>query len=127
MFCRKSLQKIFTWLLTFVLIGCHFTLYSGQNEEKTPKTVYKIVLNEEIMPGAWRLIQTAVEEAEARKVDYILLKINTYGGRLDIADSIRTKMLKAKPICIAFIDNNAASAGALISIACDSILYGYRS
>jgi membrane-bound serine protease (ClpP class) len=47
--------------------------------------------------------------------------MNTYGGMVDVADSIRTKILYyPKPVWV-FIDNNAASAGSLISIACDSI------
>jgi membrane-bound serine protease (ClpP class) len=47
--------------------------------------------------------------------------MNTYGGLLDMADSIRTAILNCKIPVWVFIDNNAASAGALISIACDSI------
>jgi membrane-bound serine protease (ClpP class) len=40
---------------------------------------------------------------------------------LDAADSIRTAILKSDIPVYVFIDNNAASAGALISISCDSI------
>jgi len=47
--------------------------------------------------------------------------MNTYGGLVDAADSIRTVILNSKTPVFVFIDNNAASAGALISIACDSI------
>ena len=83
--------------------------------------VYKIALTQDIMPAAWRLIKDAVQEAEDMEADYIYLLLNTYGGRVDIADSIRTRLLRAKPIVLVHIKNNAASAGALISIACDSI------
>ncbi len=47
--------------------------------------------------------------------------MNTYGGEVSAADSIRTKLLNAKIPVYVFINDNAASAGALISIACDSI------
>ncbi|MBK8875732.1 MAG: S49 family peptidase [Bacteroidetes bacterium] len=40
---------------------------------------------------------------------------------MDAADSIRTRILNSKIPVIAFVDNNAASAGALISIACNEI------
>lgn len=83
--------------------------------------VYVFELNEAIFPAAWRRVKVAVEEADALEVDYIIMHLNTYGGAVDMADSIRTKLLKAKATTISFIDNNAASAGALISIACDSI------
>ena len=47
--------------------------------------------------------------------------MNTYGGTVLDADSIRTKILQSPIPVYVFIDNNAASAGAFISIACDSI------
>jgi membrane-bound serine protease (ClpP class) len=83
--------------------------------------IYYINLSKEIMPAAGRLISKAVNAAEAEEVDILLLNINTYGGRLDVADSIRSRLLYSKAKTVAFINNNAASAGALISLACDSI------
>jgi membrane-bound serine protease (ClpP class) len=50
-----------------------------------------------------------------------LLHLNTFGGELEAADQIRTLLLKCEIPVWVYIDNNAASAGALISIACDSI------
>lgn len=85
------------------------------------KKIYTFDLNEGIFPAAWRKVSRAVEEAEAANVDYIVMQLNTYGGAVDMADSIRTKLLKAKPTTVVLINNNAASAGALISLACDSI------
>ncbi|MCD4770432.1 MAG: nodulation protein NfeD, partial [Bacteroidales bacterium] len=52
---------------------------------------------------------------------YILIHMNTYGGQVDIADSVRTALLNYSKPVIVFIDNQAISAGALISIAADSI------
>lgn len=83
--------------------------------------VYKIDIREEIGPGIVRKVNKAFIEAENLKADAILLHINTYGGLLDAADSIRTRILNSKIPVIAFVDNNAASAGALISIACNEI------
>jgi membrane-bound serine protease (ClpP class) len=85
------------------------------------KIVYYLKLHAEIDKGAARLVKKAVDEAERQKVDYILLDLNTFGGLLDAADEIRSKLLNSKIPTIAWINNNAASAGALISIACDSI------
>ncbi len=88
---------------------------------KANAQVYTFELNEAIFPSAWRKVKKAVEEAESKNVDFIVMKLNTYGGAVDMADSIRTKLMKAKPTTVVLIDNNAASAGALISLACDSI------
>ena len=47
--------------------------------------------------------------------------MNTYGGAVLEADSMRTAILNSTIPVHVFIDVNAASAGALIAIACDSI------
>ena len=83
--------------------------------------VYLFEIHDEIGPGATRITAAAVEEAIAQNADYILLDLNTYGGLVTDADSIRTRLMKCPIPTIVFIRNNAASAGALISIACDSI------
>lgn len=83
--------------------------------------VYVINIKEEIAPPVRRAVQKGFEEAAKIKADLIILHMNTYGGSLDAADSIRTIILTSKIPVWVFIDNNAASAGALISIACDSI------
>lgn len=90
-----------------------------QTTEK--RRVYKFDIKEEIGPPVWRKMQKAFEEAEEWEADLILLHMNTYGGMVIHADSMRTKILNSKIPVWVFIDNNAASAGALISIACDSI------
>ena len=68
-----------------------------------------------------RLTESAIKEAEEKKADYILIDMNTYGGLVLDGDNIRTALLKTKIPTIVFVRNNAASAGALIAIACDSI------
>lgn len=83
--------------------------------------VYQFTINQDIMPSAWRLTKRAFDQAEKMNADYILIRLNTYGGMVPIADSIRTRLINSKIPVLVFIDNNAASAGALISIAADSI------
>ncbi len=89
---------------------------------QTPsKKVHIIEVREEITPGMARKLGRGLDEALASKADLVILHINTYGGMLDAADSMRTRLLKMNIPVVAFIDNNAASAGALISIACNRI------
>ncbi len=85
------------------------------------KIIYTFDIKEEIAPPAWRKTKMALEEANALKADAVIIQMNTYGGAVNDADSIRTKILNSNIPIYVFIDNNAASAGALISIACDSI------
>jgi membrane-bound serine protease (ClpP class) len=83
--------------------------------------VYQFDLKDEINPAAWRYTKKALEEAKNNKSEVLLINMNTYGGMLDYADSIRTAILNTDLKTIVYINNNAASAGALISIACDKI------
>jgi len=62
-----------------------------------------------------------LEKALEADSDYILLDLDTYGGAVDAADSIRSAILRCPVPVAAYINMQAASAGALISIACDSI------
>lgn len=113
-------MKTNTFFLSFILLVFSSALFAAIPTEK--KTiVYKFNIKEEIAPPAWRQTQAAFKQAEEANADYILIHLNTYGGAVDVADKIRTKILESKKPVMVFIDNNAASAGALISIACDSI------
>lgn len=83
--------------------------------------IYQFDLKAEIAPPALRTVQEAMNEANTFGADILFVDLDTYGGRVDIADSIRTRFLRSPIPVFVLINNNAASAGALISIACDSI------
>lgn len=87
----------------------------------TKPVVYTFTLNDDIMPPSMRLVDRALQEAKEANADFIVMILNTYGGRVDIADSMRTKLLDAEATVAVLVKDNAISAGALISIACDSI------
>lgn len=88
---------------------------------QTRKLVYHFSINEEIAPAATLRVEKAMEEAKEINADLIVVHINTFGGTLDDADKIRSAFLQSDIPVYAYINNNAASAGALIAIACDSI------
>jgi len=105
---------IFAFLLPLISIG------QNDSIEKTT-LVYKFDIKEEIAPPVVRTTQRAFKEAKEAGADIVLIHMNTYGGLVDAADSIRTKIINCDIPVYVYIDNNAASAGALIAIACDSI------
>ncbi|MBR5184569.1 MAG: nodulation protein NfeD, partial [Bacteroidales bacterium] len=82
---------------------------------------YVIKLHMDIDKAALRTVVKGLAAAEEAGADYCIIDLNTYGGAVDAADSIRTAILKAPFPVISFVNIQAASAGALISIACDSI------
>ncbi|MCU0435805.1 MAG: nodulation protein NfeD [Bacteroidia bacterium] len=85
------------------------------------KLVYTFELNDEIGPPSWRQTQAAFRQAREMNAACVLIRMNTFGGALDAADNIRQHILDFDRPVMVWVDRNAASAGALISIACDSI------
>jgi membrane-bound serine protease (ClpP class) len=83
--------------------------------------VYLCKIDKMIAKPLWRTVKKSFDEADSLKADYMLIRMNTYGGQVDIADSIRTLILNYDIPVMVFIDNQAISAGALIAIAADSI------
>lgn len=109
-------KNIFLWLI--------FSLFCTMGYGTViPDTALVLTfdMKEEIAPAMWRKTQKAFEAAEMQKADLIIIHMNTYGGMVVSADSIRTRILNSTIPVYVFVDNNAASAGALISIACDRI------
>ncbi len=93
----------------------------SQSVDSLKPLVYKIEIFENISTTAWRNVQKGMQEAKSENAKLVLIHMNTYGGLVVAADSIRTTILNSPVPVWVFIDNNAASAGALISIACDKI------
>lgn len=83
--------------------------------------VYRIDIKKEISSTTRLYLKNGMAEANSMGADAILIHMNTYGGQVDAADSMRTAILYSPIPVYVFIDNNAASAGALISIACERI------
>jgi membrane-bound serine protease (ClpP class) len=107
-----------------VVLGLILSLVLSTNTVKAidpPKKVMVLTIHAEIDPRMSRYIEYGLTEAQNQKSDYILIDMNTFGGALDDADKIRTLLLNSKTPVWVFINKNAASAGALISIACDKI------
>ena len=88
---------------------------------KAQKHVLTYKIFDEINNATWVCTQGAFDQAENDNADCIIIHLNTYGGEVVYADSIRTRIINSRKPVYVFIDNNAASAGSLISIACDSI------
>ena len=83
--------------------------------------VYRIRLDSDIDKSAQRLVTLGLDKAEQAGADYVMIDLDTYGGAVDAADSIRSAILRYDKPVVAYVNMQAASAGALISIACDSI------
>ncbi|MEE4198120.1 MAG: NfeD family protein [Bacteroidales bacterium] len=117
-------MKKITFIVSLVVLAWFNVMATPDttNVSDTSKNiVYIFSIDQDIAPPMWRLTQKSFEEALAIHAHYIIIKLNTYGGMVNMADSIRTRILESPIPVYAFITNNAASAGALIAIAADSI------
>lgn len=74
-----------------------------------------------IDPRTTRYVNLALEHADKINAELIILEMDTYGGTVNDAKDIVEFLLDLEIPVYVFIDKDAASAGALISIACDSI------
>ncbi|MGA1840982.1 MAG: NfeD family protein [bacterium] len=84
--------------------------------------IYLIKVDGEIDLGLAPFIKRVVEDADKEGKEALILEINTFGGRLDAAVQIRDALLNADTLTIAYINERAISAGALISLACRKIV-----
>lgn len=108
-------------IATLLLLLSCILMQAQTIADSSSSLVMQIELNDDVNSSMWIKVQRGFEKARLDSADMILLHMNTYGGAVVDADSIRTKILNTTIPVVAFIDNNAASAGALIAIACDKI------
>lgn len=101
-------------LLSVFLFG--FTMSLAQE-----KRVFVMEIKAEIDPPMKRYVELALANASANKADIVLIEMDTYGGLVTDAKEIVDMIMHYKQPVWVFINSDAASAGALISIACDSI------
>jgi membrane-bound serine protease (ClpP class) len=86
------------------------------------RTVYRLPIRGTIDLGLAPFVSRIVSEASKVPGSVVLLEIDTFGGRMDAAVLIRDALIEAPVPTVAFIHPRAISAGALISLACETIV-----
>ncbi len=131
-----SLRRLLLRAASLFQIACCLALLPGTtfaDHDREPKPlvfaqaylsgpVYVVEVSEMIDNALSRYIDRAINEAEGADAAAIVFEIDTFGGLVDAADAIRKSILETPLPTVAFIDRNAASAGALISYAADRIV-----
>ena len=103
-------------LTTILFFGTILCLHA----QEKPK-VMVMEIKAEIDPRMLRYVKLALDHAGKINADYVIVEMDTYGGVLTDAKEIVDLIMNFKKPIWVFINSDAASAGALISIACDSI------
>ena len=113
-------------VLTRVVAGCLLIL-SGVADRisvsaQTPKpVVYVVPIEGMIDLGLSPLLSRSIREAQQAGAAAVLLNINTFGGRVDAAVAMRDVLLNSPVRTIAYVNQRAISAGALIALACNTV------
>lgn len=89
---------------------------NGERQDGETPLIYSITLKGDIDQGEASFIARGYEEASRNKADYVLLKIDTYGGLVDAAMNIKSTIISSSTPTICFVEQKAISAGALIAL-----------
>ena len=111
-------KKIF---ITFILI---FTFFISKNiycQDNAKVYVIKKLEFQEINRWYAAYIKKAIKKASDEGASLIILELDTPGGLLSSALSIKNYIIESDIPVVAYINKNALSAGALISLSCEAI------
>src|SRR5882757_6612224 len=115
-------KLLFTGIILITTLGAFGQSSSASAKATADKARVMVMdIKAEIDPRMNRYVQLALAHAEFTKADYVIVEMDTYGGALTDAKEIVDMIMDFKKPIWVYINSDAASAGALISIACDSI------
>ena len=111
------------WLGNLFLLALGLLCAGAAPLAQEPRRVVYVAPIEGIIDlGLVPYVQRVLDEATAVGAAAVVLEINTLGGRLDAATQIRDALLNSRVRTVAFVNKRAISAGALISLAAESVV-----
>ena len=87
--------------------------------------VYVINIRNEIGNGLRVYIENGIKQASEAEADAIIFDVNTPGGAVPAAQDIIDAIQRTEIPTIAYVNTDAISAGAMISLSCDQIVMRY--
>lgn len=104
--------------------------FAADESPKELKTVAVLTCYGMIDQGLYDSIVRRSGEAIQMGADFIILDIQTYGGRVDSADEISKYLIQDLPgkvHTVAYVSTEAISAGAMISVSCQNIIMRHNT
>jgi membrane-bound serine protease (ClpP class) len=112
------MRTCLAWLLSAVtLLGADPPPASDAPARRTDKKVCIIPIREPIMPPMLYMVRRGVKEAIEQQADLLVLDMETPGGRVDTTRRIIEILEQFKGDTATFVNKDALSAGAFISVA----------
>lgn len=106
--------------ISCLLLGLLLVFMTGNLLAASP-TVYIIPIQDSIDPGLAKFVERSYQEAEQAQATMVILEVDTPGGRIDSALSIRDIIRDSSIPTTALVKGGAISAGAFITIASPKI------
>ena len=106
----------------FIILGVSLLAMSLVSSAQDVALVHIVNIRDQIGSGIRTYIQSGIARAESANADAIIFDVDTPGGRVDAAVEIIRAIQDTDVPTIAYVNRQAISAGAMISIACDQIV-----
>ncbi|MER2089654.1 MAG: nodulation protein NfeD [Sporosarcina sp.] len=114
------MHKMIGRILLFILFVSAFAFPLLDSQAATAK-VYKVPIEDVVEKGLYAFLQRSFSEAEKAGAKAIILEIDTPGGFTDAAGKIAKLIDETDLKVIAYINDNALSAGAYLALHADEI------
>lgn len=110
---KRQLYIIF-FLIMFFFMGARYV--NAEVEQ-----IYLVPIEGEVGPAMASFVSESIEEAEINNASAIIFNIDTPGGQIDSSIKISNSILETPIKTIAYISDEAISAGTIISISAEKI------
>ena len=114
----KSKRRIFSGVL--ILLGSLLSWLAAVSSDHA--LVYVINIRNEIGNGLRVYIDNGIQQASEAEADAIIFDVHTPGGAVGAARDIIDAIQRTELPTIAYVNTEAISAGAMISLSCDQIV-----
>ncbi|MEH7379905.1 nodulation protein NfeD [Bacillus sp. JJ1533] len=112
--------------LSIILLPLIFTLMPNKSYTAADQVVYFIPLEETVEKGLSAFIDRSITDAEDKGAGIIIFEIDTPGGAVDAATQIGKRIQETDIPTVAYINNDAISAGAFIALNADKIYMSHN-
>lgn len=114
-------MKIKSVIASLVILLSMAGLINPFTADAKEKVIYVVPIEETVEKGLLAFLERAVTEAEEANAEAIIFDVNTPGGAVDAAGGIGKLLTGTELKTIAFVNKQALSAGAYISLNTDEI------
>lgn len=106
-------------IISCVMCGALTALTNAQNV--APNAAIIVNLDGDIDLATAAYVRRSLAVAVERNASLVVFRINTFGGRVDAATQVRDAIFECSLPTVAFVDDRAISAGALIALSCSKV------